>query len=51
VPPLFDPVDLRRLENFEFCRRHAAALRLGIGVTRLFVQFDVSDAPFLGGLR
>jgi hypothetical protein len=24
---------------------------LGIGVTRLFVQLDVSDVPFLGGLR
>jgi len=50
VPPLLDSIDLGRKHRLEFCRRHSAALcRLGIGVTRVFVQYDVSDVPFLGG--
>ena len=52
VPPLLDSV---ALGNVETASSSAADMpppfALGIGVTRLFVQFDVSDVPFLGGLR
>jgi hypothetical protein len=49
VPPLLDSILLRVVQNFELCRRHAATLRLGERVTRLFVQFDGLDATFSGG--
>jgi hypothetical protein len=52
VTPLLDSIALGHTNELEFCRRHSAALpQLGIGVTRLFVHFDVSDVPFPGGLR
>jgi hypothetical protein len=52
VTPLLDSVALGHTNELEFCRRHSAALpQLGIGVTRLFVHYDVSDVPFPGGLR
>jgi hypothetical protein len=51
VTPLLDPVDLAHIQGLELCRRHSAALRRGESITRLFVQYDVSDVPFLGGFR
>ena len=51
VTPLLDSVDLAHIQGLELCRRHSAALRRGESITRLFVQYDVSDVPFLGGFR
>jgi hypothetical protein len=56
VPPALDPLDLAGLEKFELCRRHDVPFphlpfpHLGIVLPRVFVQYDVSDFPFLGGL-
>ena len=52
MTPLLDPVVLGDVQNLEFSRRHFVALpfpQWGIGVPRVFVQYDVPDVPFLGG--
>ena len=50
VTPLLDSVALRDEERVSSSAADiAAAFARGIGVTRLFVHYDVSDLPFLGG--
>ena len=52
VTPLLDAISLGYVHQLEFCRRHSDALpQWGIGVPRLFVHYDVSVVPFLGGLH
>jgi hypothetical protein len=55
VPPLLDSIHLGDVHSFEFRRRHRSPPFAGGGLrdsfTRLFVHYDVSDVPFLGGLR
>jgi hypothetical protein len=55
VPPVLDPIHLGDVQSFEFRRRHRSPpFAVEDEVTRsldLFVHYDVSDVPFLGGLR
>ena len=52
VTPTLDSIHLGAVQSFEFRRRHRSppfASGLGNSFTRLFVHYDVSDVPFLGG--
>ena len=54
VPPPLDSVDLCAVQHFEFRRRHLSPpFRIRMvrdTFPRLFVHYDVSVVPFLGGL-
>src|SRR5918992_470650 len=52
VPPVLDPVYLRRVGDLQFSRRHARRpSAVGYWSHSVFVHYDVSVVPFLGGFR